>query len=146
MIYLAAVIVIGTLVAMASGKIPPVLALGSGLAVAGITRVASPADLFAGLSNGGVITVAAMLVIAKGIMQTGIVTRATWRLLSTVTSARQALRRLLVPVGIASALMNSTPLGLAKLCVVATLNSSASVMPLSGLNQRQNSFVWPARV
>jgi di/tricarboxylate transporter len=110
MIYLAAVIVIGTLVAMASGKVPPVLALGSGLAVAGITRVASPTDLFAGLSNGGVITVGAMLVIAKGIMQTGIVTRATWRLLSTVTSARQALRRLLVPVGIASGLMNSTPL------------------------------------
>ena len=67
-------------------------------------------DLFAGLSNGGVVTVAAMLVIAKGIMQTGIVTRATSRLLSTVTSARQALRRLLVPVGVASALMNSTPL------------------------------------
>ncbi len=110
MIYLAAVIVIGTLVAMASGKVPPVMALGSGLAVAGITRVASPGDLFSGLSNGGVITVAAMLVIAKGIMQTGIVTRATWRLLSTVTSARQALRRLLVPVGVASALMNSTPL------------------------------------
>jgi di/tricarboxylate transporter len=110
MIYLAAVIVIGTLVAMASGKVPPVLALGSGLAVAGVTRVASPGDLFAGLSNGGVITVAAMLVIAKGIMQTGIVTRATWWLLSTVTSARQALRRLLVPVGIASGLMNSTPL------------------------------------
>ena len=110
MIYLAAVIVIGTLGAIASGKVPPVLALGGGLAVAGVTRVASPGDLFAGLSNGGVITVAAMLVIAKGIMQTGIVTRATWRLLSTVTSARQALRRLLVPVGIASALMNSTPL------------------------------------
>jgi hypothetical protein len=61
------------------------------------------------LSNGGVITVAAMLVIATGIMQTGIVTRATRRLLSTVTSARQALRRLLVPAGVASALMNSTP-------------------------------------
>jgi hypothetical protein len=42
MIYLAAAIVIGTLVAMASGKVPPVLALGSGLAVAGFTRVASP--------------------------------------------------------------------------------------------------------
>jgi hypothetical protein len=40
MISLAAAIVVGTLVA--SGKVAPVLALGSGLAVAGFTRVASP--------------------------------------------------------------------------------------------------------
>ena len=110
MIYLAAVIVIGTLVAMASGKVPPVLALGTGLALAGLTRVTPARDLFSGLSNGGVITVAAMLVVAKGIVQTGIVTRITWRLLSTVTTARQSLRRLIVPVGVASALMNTTPL------------------------------------
>ncbi len=66
--YLAAVIVIATLLAMTSGKVPPVLALATGLAVAGLTRVTPTRDLFAGLSNGGVITVAAMLVIAKGIV------------------------------------------------------------------------------
>ena len=71
MIIWAAIIVVGTLVAMASGKVPTVLALGTGLAIAGITRVAPPAALFSGLSNGGVITVAAMLVIAKGIMAHG---------------------------------------------------------------------------
>ena len=110
MIYLAAVIVVGTLVAMTSGKVPTVLALGTGLAIAGITRVAPPAALFSGLSNGGVITVAAMLVIAKGIMATGVITRVTWRLLSTVGTARQALRRLALPIGVASALMNTTPI------------------------------------
>ena len=104
MVYLAAVIVVGTLVAMTSGKVPTVLALGTGLAIAGITRVAPPAALFSGLSNGGVITVAAMLVIAKGIMATGVITRVTWRLLSTVSTARQALRRLALPIGVASAL------------------------------------------
>ena len=67
-------------------------------------------DLFSGLSNGGVITVAAMLVVAKGIVQTGIVTRITWRLLSTVTTARQSLRRQNFPFGVASALMNTTTL------------------------------------
>ncbi len=110
MIYLAAFIVLGTLVAMASGKIPAVLALATGLAVAGLTGVATPSELFSGLSNGGVITVAAMLVIAKGIVQTGVVTRVTWALLSTVTTARQALRRLMFPVGIGSSLMNTTPI------------------------------------
>jgi di/tricarboxylate transporter len=109
-IYFAAAIVLGTLVAMASGKVPTVLALGTGLAIAGITRVAPPAALFGGLSNGGVITVAAMLVIAKGIMATGVITRVTWRLLSTVSTARQALRRLALPIGVASALMNTTPI------------------------------------
>ena len=110
MIYLAAVIVLATLVAMASGKIPAVLALATGLAVAGLTGVATPSELFSGLSNGGVITVAAMLVIAKGIVQTGVVTRVTWALLSSVTTARQALRRLMVPVGVGSSLMNTTPI------------------------------------
>jgi hypothetical protein len=56
--------------------------------------------LLAGLSNGGIITVAAMLVIAKGIVHTGAVTRVTWALLSTVTSAQHALRRLALPIGV----------------------------------------------
>jgi hypothetical protein len=57
-----------------------------------------------------VITVAGVLVIAKGVVKTGVVARATWLLLATVTTAAQALRRLIVPVGVASALMNTTPL------------------------------------
>ncbi len=110
MIYLGTAIVLATLVAMASGKVPPVLALGTGLAVAGLTGVTPTSELFAGLSNGGVITVAGMLVIAKGIVQTGAVTRVTWKLLATVTTAQQALARLMFPVGIGSALMNTTPI------------------------------------
>ncbi len=95
---------------MASGKVPAVLALATGLAVGGILRLAPVPALFAGLSNGGVITVAGMLVVAKGVVKTGIIARATWRLLATVTTAAQAMRRLIVPVGVASALMNTTPL------------------------------------
>ena len=110
MMILGAVIVVLTLVAMASGKVPPVLALGTGLAVAGLSGVTPTSDLFAGLSNGGVITVAAMLVIAKGIVATGVVSRVTWRLLSSVTTAGEALRRLMVPIGLGSALMNTTPI------------------------------------
>ena len=106
----AAVVVVATLAAMTSGKVPAVLALATGLAVGGILRLAPVSALFAGLSNGGVITVAGMLVVAKGVVKTGIIARATWRLLATVTTAAQAMRRLIVPVGVASALMNTTPL------------------------------------
>ncbi|HEY7597008.1 MAG TPA: SLC13 family permease [Actinophytocola sp.] len=107
---LAAVVVVATLAAMASGKVPAVLALATGLAAGGILGLAPVPALFAGLSNGGVITVASVLVIAKGVVKTGVVARATWRLLATVTTAAQALRRLVAPVGVASALMNTTPL------------------------------------
>ena len=110
MMYFAAVIVVLTLIAMASGRVPPVLALATGLCVAGLTGVASSRELLSGLSNGGVVTVAAMLVIAKGVIQTGVVTRVTWQLLSDVETAQQALRRLSFPVGIVSSLINTTPI------------------------------------
>ncbi len=110
MIIIAAVLVTATLVVMTAGWMRPVLALGSAIVIAGLLGIASPRELFAGLSNGGVITVAAMLVIAKGVVQTGVVSRATGALLSSVTSAGQAFRRLMLPVGAASGLINTTPI------------------------------------
>lgn len=110
MVYAAAALVVVTLAAMASGKVDPLLALLVSLIVAGIVGVAPPADLAAGLSNAGVITVGAMLVIAKGVVQTGVVARGTWALLSSVETAGQALRRLSGPIGVGSALINTTPL------------------------------------
>ncbi len=110
MIYVAAVLVVLTLIGMASGRAPAVLVLGCSLAIAGLLRIAPASALFSGLSNGGVITVGAMLVIAKGLVQTGAVTRVTFLLLATVKNASQALRRLVAPVGVASALINTTPI------------------------------------
>jgi hypothetical protein len=85
---------------MASGKVPAVLALATGLAVAGVLGLAPVCALFAGLSNAGLITVAGMLLIAKGVVKTGAIARVTWRLVATVTSAAQALRRLIVASGL----------------------------------------------
>ena len=110
MAIVAAVIVIATLVAMTTGRVPAVLALICALVVAGLIGIATPAQLFAGLSNGGVITIAAMLVIAKGVLHTGVVSRVTYRLLAGVTTPGQALRRLIPPVGFVSALINTTPI------------------------------------
>lgn len=110
MTVIAALVVAATLAAMTSGRVPPVLALASGLAVSGILGLASVSALSSGLSNAGVITVAGMLVVAKGVVKTGVITRGTWRLMATATSASQALRRLVLPFGAASALMNTTPL------------------------------------
>ncbi|MCK0439316.1 hypothetical protein MUG78_07540 [Gordonia alkaliphila] len=110
MAILTAVIVIATLIAMTSGRMPAVLALIIALLVAGVVGIATPAQLFAGLSNGGVITIAAMLVIAKGVLATGVVSRVTFRLLATVTTPGQTLRRIVPPIGIISSLINTTPI------------------------------------
>jgi hypothetical protein len=106
----AAVIVVLALAAMTSGRVPAVLALICALVVAGLLGIATPAELFAGLSNGGVVTIAAMLVTAKGVLYTGVISRATFRLLSGVTTTGEALRRLIPPVGFVSALIKTTPI------------------------------------
>jgi di/tricarboxylate transporter len=95
---------------MASGRVDPLLALLVALILAGILGIAPADRLAAGLSNAGVITIAGMLVIAKGIVQTGVVSRATWALLASTSGAQQVLRRLALPTGVASALINTTPL------------------------------------
>lgn len=110
MAIVAAVIVVVTLVVMTTGTAPAVLALICALVTAGALGIATPNELFGGLSNAGVITIAAMLVIAKGVLHTGVVSRVTYRLLSDVRTPIQALRRLIPPVGVVSALINTTPI------------------------------------
>jgi Na+/H+ antiporter NhaD/arsenite permease-like protein len=110
MMYVAAGLVVGALVAMGSGRVDPLLALLVALLLAGILGIASADELAAGLSNAGVITVAAMLVIAKGIVQTGVVSRVTSALLAPTSTAQQVFRRLSLPMGVGSALINTTPL------------------------------------
>lgn len=110
MAFVAAVIVVLTLIVMTTGRVPAVLALICALVAAGLLGIASPAELFGGLSNAGVITIAAMLVIAKGVLHTGVVSRVTYRLLTGVRTPGQALRRLIPPVGFVSALINTTPI------------------------------------
>jgi di/tricarboxylate transporter len=110
MIYVAAGLIVAALVAMASGRVDPLLALLVVLILAAILGIAPVDQLTAGLSNAGVITIAGMLVIARGVVQTGIVSRATWVLLASTSTAQQVIRRLAFPIGVASALINTTPL------------------------------------
>ncbi|MGV1037208.1 MAG: SLC13 family permease [Candidatus Nanopelagicales bacterium] len=131
MMIFAAILVIATLIAMASGRVPPVLALGCAIAIAAITGLAPVDELFSGPSNGGVITVAGMLVIARGVIFTGVVSRITWRLLATVTTAQQALRRLIVPVGVLSATINTTPI------VAMLIPASQELQQTRGIPTRQ---------
>ncbi len=107
---LASLLILGCLVALASGRVPPVLAFAGTLTLAGLLDVAPSNELLSGLSSSGVVTVAAMLVVAAGVVHTGIVARAARKILGGASGLRQALTRLLFPVGLASSLMNNTPI------------------------------------
>ena len=106
----ASLLILGCLIALASGRVPPVLAFAATLTLAGLLGVAPSSELLSGLSSTGVVTVAAMLVVAAGVVHTGIVSRATRRILGSASNLQQSLIRLLFPVGFASSLMNNTPI------------------------------------
>src|SRR6478735_345428 len=130
----AGLIVLATLVVMTTGVVDPIVALASALVLAGILRIAPASQLFAGLSNPGVITVGAMLVIARGVVQTGVVSRMTRFLLATVTTSSQALRRLALPVGGASAVMNTLPIAhITTLAGTITLIGTSSNLLIGGI-------------
>ena len=96
---------------MASGTRHPRARAARGARVAGLLGIAPAAELFAGLSNAGVITVGGMLVIAKGVVQTGVVVADD--LARCWPPRRPRSRRCagsIAPVGVASALMNTTPI------------------------------------
>jgi hypothetical protein len=60
-----------------------------------------------------------------------VISRVTYRLLAGVTSTRQTLRRLIPPVGILSALINTTPI-VAMLIPAANELEQQSGVPLAG--------------
>lgn len=129
---IGAIIVLVSLALIVSGRVPAILVLLCALLVAAFAGIATPDELFAGLSNAGVITIAAMLVIAKGVLGTGVVSRVTYRLLSGVTSVGQTLRRLIPPVGLLSALINTTSI-MAMLIPAAKELEQQSGVPARGV-------------
>lgn len=68
-----------------------------------------PAALAAAFGNEGMLTVGVLFVVAAGLQETGGMTLVTGRLLGEPTHLRQALTRLMVPVALASAVLNNTP-------------------------------------
>lgn len=77
MAFVAAVIVVLTLIAMTTGRAPAVLALICALVAADLLGIATVGELFGGLSNAGVVTIAAMLVIAKGVVNCSVLCEQT---------------------------------------------------------------------
>ena len=128
---IAGVLVAGCLVALASGKIPPVLVFATTLSAAGLLGIAPSSELLSGLSSPAVVTVAAMLIIAAGVVHTGIVSRAGRRILGDASTLRGALTRLLYPIGFASSFMNNTPI------IAMTIPAAQEFEQTSGIAARR---------
>ncbi len=96
----ASLLILGCLIALASGRVPPVLAFAATLTLAGLLGVAPSSELLSGLSSTGVVTVAAMLVVAAGVVHTGIVSRATRKILGGASNLQQSPDPAAVPRGL----------------------------------------------
>ncbi len=124
-------------VALISGRFGADLVLLGGLGVLLLTKVLSPAEAVSGFAQPAVVTIAVLYVVAAGLRETGAMTKLTAMLLGKPKSLWAAQLRLSVPVAVASALINNTPIVAMFLPVLSdwakrnNLSVSRLFMPLS---------------
>ncbi|NOT02753.1 MAG: SLC13 family permease [Phycisphaerales bacterium] len=118
-------------------RLAPDLIMLAGVTLLLVCGVLKPSEAFAGFANDGVITVAVLFVVAAGLRETGGVAIITQRLLGRPRTVTGAQIRMIVPIAVASAFMNNTPLVAMTMPAVSewarNLRFSASklLMPLS---------------
>ncbi len=124
--------------AIASGSVPPDLALLAALALLLLAGVLPPEEAFAGLAHPATVSVACLLVMAAGVRETGAVDALGARLLGKPGKSETAtLRRATGGTALLSAFLNNTPIVAMAVPVVLdwTRRSGASprriLMPLS---------------
>ena len=75
-----------------------------------VTEIVSIKDGLAGFSNSGIMTVMVVFVVAEGISRTGALDYYLGKILGKPKTIAGAQLRLMVPIGIASAFLNNTPI------------------------------------
>jgi di/tricarboxylate transporter len=99
--------------------------------------VLSASEIWDGLGNSSVVTIGVLFVVVAGLRDTGGLTSIVERLLGRPKSEFQARLRLMVPVAVASAFMNNTPLVAIMIPIVKEwgqkfrISPSKLLMPLS---------------
>ncbi len=89
--------------------------------------------LLAGFANSGVLTVAVLFMVAAGMYRTGAITLIADVIIRRPSSIGKALRRVLLPVTVASAFLNNTPLVAMMIPVVRDLSRASPRIPASRL-------------
>ncbi len=107
--WLVAATLIGLLGVLLATRLPMDLAFLGAVSLLLIAGVISPREAFGGLANEGVLTVAVLFVVVAGVQDTGGIRWIVHNLLGRPASLLRAQVRLTLPVTVASALINNTP-------------------------------------
>lgn len=132
-----AVVIIGIVSGLASGRFGPDLVMLSGLAALLLAGVVTVPEAVAGFANPAVLTVGFLYVVAAGLKQTGGMTSLTRLALGRPKSLIGAQARVSGPVALTSAFVNNTPIVALFLPTLATwarqnrISASMLFMPLS---------------
>jgi di/tricarboxylate transporter len=97
-------------VCLAATRLAPDLILVAGVAVLMTLGIISPAEALAGAANEGMMTVAFLFIVAAAMRETGALALFADRLLGRPSSVTAAQARLMVPITVASAFLNNTPI------------------------------------
>lgn len=102
-------ILICTLLLLASNRFPADTILLSALSVLMVSGILSPAEALSGLSNPGMATIAVLYVTVAGLRETGAIAWLSQLLLGRPSSMTMALIRLLLPAAMISIFINNSP-------------------------------------
>ena len=108
--YIAVAVVILVFVAMAMTSLPLYLIMMGGVSVLLVFGIITPEQAFGGFANEGMITVAVLFIVAAGLNETGAIPAVIQRLLGRPRTDRAAQLRITLPVSVASAFLNNTPI------------------------------------
>ncbi len=108
--WLTLVVLLGVVVTMARGLLPPTVAVLGGTVALLLTGVITAPEAFAGFSNPAPLTIAALYIVAAAVTRTGLLRQPLGGALAPASSDRGALARLLPGVAAASSFLNNTPI------------------------------------
>ena len=107
--WLAVVVVIGVIGALALTKIGADVILVGGVTLLLLSSVLTPAEALIGLSNEGMVSVGVLYVVAAGLRETGAISWLVQGVLGRPRTLARAQMRLMAPVLGMSAFLNNTP-------------------------------------
>lgn len=108
-LWIVSVLLIGTLIMLASNRYSAHIILISALGFLLISDILSPAEALTGFSNPGMFTIAVLYMVIAGLRETGAVAWLSGLLLGKPRSQTMALIRLLLPAAAMSAVINNSP-------------------------------------
>jgi di/tricarboxylate transporter len=135
--WISVAVTLGCLVTLATTQIGTDLVMIGGLTLLMLAKVIGPTDALSGFANESLLSIGALYVVAAGLRETGALNQVVGRVFGRPKSATIAQARMMLPVAVMGAFMNSTPLVAAFLPYVSDwarqcrLSPSKLMIPLS---------------